>query len=110
MERIGDELSEVGRLEVIGQPRLLVQPDVVLEPEQAPRADRDLLDVAYGDPRERVGAEVESRDRAVVDAVRARPEVERLTVEVKLPGRYRVSPQIAGAIKAVPGVIQVEAV
>lgn len=30
-------------------------------------------------------------------------------VEVKLDGRYKVSPQIAGAIKAVPGVIQVEA-
>ena len=29
-------------------------------------------------------------------------------VEVKLPGRYKVSPQIAGAIKAVPGVMQVE--
>ena len=31
-------------------------------------------------------------------------------VEVKLPGRFRVSPQIAGAIKAVPGVVAVEAV
>jgi len=31
-------------------------------------------------------------------------------VEVKLPGRYKVSPQIAGAIKAVPGVEQVEMV
>jgi DNA polymerase-3 subunit alpha len=31
-------------------------------------------------------------------------------VEVKLPGRYKVSPQIAGAIKAVPGVVQVESV
>ncbi|PWB64512.1 MAG: DNA polymerase III subunit alpha [Bradyrhizobiaceae bacterium] len=31
-------------------------------------------------------------------------------VEVKLPGRYRVSPQVAGAIKAVPGVIEVQAV
>ena len=30
-------------------------------------------------------------------------------VEIKLPGRYKVSPQIAGAIKAVPGVISVEA-
>ncbi len=30
-------------------------------------------------------------------------------VEVKLPGRFKVSPQIAGAIKAVPGVIEVEA-
>ncbi len=31
-------------------------------------------------------------------------------VEVKLPGRYRVSPQIAGAIKAVPGVVEVQMV
>jgi len=31
-------------------------------------------------------------------------------VEVKLPGRFKVSPQIAGAIKAVPGVVSVEAV
>jgi DNA polymerase-3 subunit alpha len=31
-------------------------------------------------------------------------------VEIKLPGRFKVSPQIAGAIKAVPGVVQVEAV
>lgn len=30
-------------------------------------------------------------------------------VEIKLEGRYKVSPQIAGAIKAVPGVVQVEA-
>ncbi len=31
-------------------------------------------------------------------------------VEVKLPGRYKVSPQIAGALKAVPGVVDVRAV
>lgn len=31
-------------------------------------------------------------------------------VEIRLPGRFRISPQIAGAIKAVPGVVQVEAV
>ncbi|MBB3770461.1 DNA polymerase-3 subunit alpha [Angulomicrobium tetraedrale] len=30
-------------------------------------------------------------------------------VEVKLPGRFALSPQIAGAIKAVPGVVAVEA-
>ena len=29
-------------------------------------------------------------------------------VEVKLPGRYQASPQVAGAIRAVPGVVQVE--
>jgi DNA polymerase-3 subunit alpha len=30
-------------------------------------------------------------------------------VEVRLPGRFKVSPQIAGAIKAVPGVVDVQA-
>ncbi len=30
-------------------------------------------------------------------------------VEVRLPGRFKVSPQIAGAIKAVPGRGAVEA-
>jgi DNA polymerase-3 subunit alpha len=30
-------------------------------------------------------------------------------VEVRLPGGYKVSPQIAGAIKAMPGVVTVEA-
>jgi DNA polymerase-3 subunit alpha len=34
---------------------------------------------------------------------------DRSEVEVKLPGRYAVSPQIAGAIKAVPGVVEVQA-
>ncbi|WP_150524860.1 DNA polymerase III subunit alpha [Roseibium sediminis] len=29
-------------------------------------------------------------------------------VEVKLPGRYRLSPEIAGALKAVPGVLEVQ--
>jgi DNA polymerase-3 subunit alpha len=30
-------------------------------------------------------------------------------IEVKLPGRFKVSPQIAGAIKAVTGVVEVQA-
>jgi DNA polymerase-3 subunit alpha len=30
--------------------------------------------------------------------------------DVKLPGRFKVSPQIAGSLKAVPGVLQVETV
>jgi DNA polymerase III subunit alpha len=29
-------------------------------------------------------------------------------VEVKLPGRYLASPQIAGALRAVPGVVDVQ--
>jgi DNA polymerase-3 subunit alpha len=31
-------------------------------------------------------------------------------IEVELPNRYRLSPQIAAAIKAVPGVVEVELV
>jgi DNA polymerase-3 subunit alpha len=31
-------------------------------------------------------------------------------VEIRLPGKFKVSPQIAGAIKAVPGVVQVEVI
>ena len=31
-------------------------------------------------------------------------------VEVRLPGKYRVSPQVAGALKTVPGVVQVQLV
>jgi DNA polymerase-3 subunit alpha len=41
---------------------------------------------------------------SVVLMLRDGPEV-----EVRLPGRFKVTPQIAGAIKAVPGVVQVEA-
>ena len=29
-------------------------------------------------------------------------------VEVRLPGRYMASPQVAGALRAVPGVVDVE--
>ena len=33
---------------------------------------------------------------------------DRAETEIKLPGRYRISPQIAGAIKAIPGIVAVE--
>ena len=33
---------------------------------------------------------------------------ERAEAEIKLPGRYRVSPEIASAIKAIPGILAVE--
>jgi DNA polymerase III subunit alpha len=29
-------------------------------------------------------------------------------IEVKLPGKFSVSPQVAGALKAVPGIVAVE--
>ncbi len=34
----------------------------------------------------------------------------RQEVEIRLPGKYRVSPQVAGALKTVPGVVQVQLV
>ena len=35
-------------------------------------------------------------------------EHDRSEVEVRLPGQFRVTPQIAGAIKAIPGIVAVE--
>ncbi|MGB6176209.1 MAG: hypothetical protein WBF43_07710, partial [Methylocella sp.] len=29
-------------------------------------------------------------------------------VEIKLPGKFSVSPQVAGALKAIPGIVAVE--
>ena len=29
-------------------------------------------------------------------------------IEIRLPGKFNVTPQIAGAIKAIPGVVAVE--
>jgi DNA polymerase-3 subunit alpha len=31
-------------------------------------------------------------------------------VEIELPNRYRISPQVASAMRAVPGVVEVELV
>ncbi|BAT60748.1 DNA polymerase III subunit alpha [Variibacter gotjawalensis] len=68
------------------------------------------------------GLKVFLRDQAPIDSVARRLEVrgdgevsmvlllDAAEVEIKLPGRFKISPQIAGAIKAVPGVIQVEAI
>ncbi len=69
------------------------------------------------------GLRVFVRDEAPLDAVSRRLDAKGdgevsivallgagAEVELKLPGRYKVSPQIAGALKAVPGVIEVQAV
>jgi len=31
-------------------------------------------------------------------------------IEVKLPGRFMITPQIAGALKSIPGIVAVEQV
>ncbi|HEY4918552.1 MAG TPA: DNA polymerase III subunit alpha [Xanthobacteraceae bacterium] len=69
------------------------------------------------------GLRVFVRDETTLDAVSRRLEAKGdgevsivallgagAEVELKLPGRYKVSPQIAGAIKAVPGVVEVQSV
>jgi DNA polymerase-3 subunit alpha len=70
-----------------------------------------------GEPIEGVARRLEAAAPARVAQERGDAEISMILmldggteVEVKLPGRYKVSPQIAGAIKAVPGVVQVEAV
>jgi DNA polymerase-3 subunit alpha len=56
------------------------------------------------EPVERLASRLDSGEGtvSVVLMLKARE------VEVRLPGRYRVTPQVAGAIKAVPGVMHVE--
>jgi DNA polymerase III subunit alpha len=64
-------------------------------------------------PIESVAKRLESPGRAATDSGEVAIVLmlgEGTEVEVKLPGRFKVSPQIAGAIKAVPGVVAVEAV
>jgi DNA polymerase-3 subunit alpha len=58
------------------------------------------------DPFEALSRRLESGDGevSVVMLLDAGTEV-----EIRLPGRYRVSPQVAGALKTVPGVVAVEA-
>jgi DNA polymerase-3 subunit alpha len=58
-------------------------------------------------PIDSVARRLEPRGDGEISMVLLLDEAE---VEIRLPGRFRVSPQIAGAIKAVPGVVQVEAV
>jgi DNA polymerase-3 subunit alpha len=60
-------------------------------------------------PIESLGRQLEPRGEGEVSVVLMLGAGER-EVEVKLPGRWRVSPQVAGALKAVPGVVQVQMV
>ncbi len=57
-------------------------------------------------PIEPLAKRLEGRGDGEVNVVLQLPDG--AEVEVKLPGRFKVSPQIAGAIKAVPGVLTVE--
>jgi hypothetical protein len=48
-----------------------------------------------------------ARGRSASSSSRTRPQGE---VEIELPDRYRISPQVAAAMRAVPGVVEVELV
>ena len=47
-------------------------------------------------------------DAAVGDVSIIAMTPDRAETEIRLPGRYKISPQIAGAIKAIPGIVAVE--
>ncbi len=59
---------------------------------------------------ESIGRHLEAKGEGDVSFVLMLGTQERREVEVKLPGRYQVSPQVAGALKSVPGVVQVQIV
>jgi DNA polymerase-3 subunit alpha len=59
-------------------------------------------------PLEGVARRLQARGDGEVNVVLMLPD--RTEVEMKLPGGFKVSPQIAGAIKAVPGVVEVQTV
>jgi DNA polymerase III subunit alpha len=59
------------------------------------------------DPIERVAGRLDGPgDGSVVVVLRLAERGQE--VEVKLPGGYRVTPQVAGALQTVPGVLRVE--
>ncbi|TMJ04467.1 MAG: DNA polymerase III subunit alpha [Alphaproteobacteria bacterium] len=74
------------------------------------RSDRPIESVAKRLQPAQVGPARSASDRGDAEITLVLMLDKETDVEVRLPGRYRVSPQIASAIKAVPGVEQVELV
>jgi DNA polymerase-3 subunit alpha len=59
------------------------------------------------EPLERLAGRLEAGGEGTVSLILMLTD-NRQEVEVQLPGQYRVTPEIAGAIKAVPGIVHVE--
>ncbi|WP_414833715.1 DNA polymerase III subunit alpha [Afifella sp. YEN Y35] len=59
------------------------------------------------DPVERLASRLNGRGQSQVSLVLLRRDENR-EIEIRLPGRYQVTPQVASAIKAVPGVVHVD--
>ena len=81
-----------------------------LEPleDAAARATRSIrVFIDAPEPLERLAGRLEAGGEGTVSLILMLKE-SRQEVEVQLSGQYRVTPQIAGAIKAVPGIVHVE--
>jgi DNA polymerase-3 subunit alpha len=75
-----------------------------LEAAAAKKAQAIRIFLDAPDPIDRVASRLEKGEGAVSVVVMLKER----EVEVRLPGQYRVTPQVYGAIKAVPGVMHVE--
>ena len=114
-----DSLQQYGPLVEEGARAVIqVSADLQGEDVRARLQSAEALDVAAA--RHQKGLKVHLRAREPLDSLAQRLEPgegevglvielpeEGKEVEVKLPGRYRITPQIAGAIRAIPGVVAV---
>ena len=62
--------------------------------------------VRTAEPLASIGAMLKERGDGRVSLVAMTPD--RAETEIELPGRFKITPQIAGAIKAIPGIVSVE--
>jgi len=60
-------------------------------------------------PLDTIASQLATRGEGHVSFIVLKPEGQG-EIEVELPNRYRLSPQVASAMKAVPGVVEVELV
>ena len=62
--------------------------------------------VRTADPLASIGAMLKEKGDGRVSIVAMTPD--RAETEIEVPGRFKITPQIAGAIKAIPGIVSVE--
>ena len=75
--------------------------------EAASRMQKGLhIFVRTAEPLASIGAMLKERGDGRVSLVAMTPD--RAETEIELPGRFKITPQIAGAIKAIPGIVSVE--
>ncbi|SCZ37633.1 DNA polymerase-3 subunit alpha [Afifella marina DSM 2698] len=83
---------------------------VGVEPLEETAAQLSMALTVYlndSDPVERLASRLNGPGQSQVSLVLLRRDENR-EIEIRLPGRYQVTPQVASAIKAVPGVVHVD--